>query len=57
MGLDVGIGAVGLGTLYLTSYAASQFDRLLPSSLALVLILLTTAIGVILADFLGFHSH
>jgi uncharacterized membrane protein len=48
-GLDIGIGAVGLGTLYLTSYAASQFDRLLPSSLALVLILLTTAIGASLA--------
>ena len=48
-GLDIGIGAVGLGTLYLTSYAASQFDRLLPGSLALVLIFLTTAIGAILA--------
>ena len=48
-GLDIGIGAVGLGTLYLTSYAAAQFDRLLPSSLALVLILLTTAIGASLA--------
>jgi uncharacterized membrane protein len=48
-GLDIGIGAVGLGTLYLTSYAASQVDRLLPGSLALVLILLTTAIGSSLA--------
>jgi uncharacterized membrane protein len=48
-GLDVGIGAVGLGTLYLTSYAASQVDRLLPGSLALVLILLTTAVGASLA--------
>jgi uncharacterized membrane protein len=48
-GLDTGIGAVGLGTLYVTSYAASLFDRLLPSSLALVLIFLTTAIGAILA--------
>jgi uncharacterized membrane protein len=48
-GLDVGIGAVGLGTLYLTSYAASQVDLLLPSSFALVLILLTTAIGSSLA--------
>jgi uncharacterized membrane protein len=48
-GLDVGIGAVGLGTLYLTSYAASQVDRLLPASLTLVLILLTTAVGVSLA--------
>jgi uncharacterized membrane protein len=48
-GLDVGIGAVGLGTLYLTSYAASQVDLLLPGSLALVLILLTTAIGSSLA--------
>jgi uncharacterized membrane protein len=49
-GLDIGIGAVGLGTLYLSSYAASQVDRLLPGSLALVLILLTTAIGAILAS-------
>jgi uncharacterized membrane protein len=48
-GLDIGIGAVGLGTLYLTSYAASQVDRLLPASLALLLILLTTAIGASLA--------
>jgi uncharacterized membrane protein len=48
-GLDIGIGAVGLGTLYLTSYAACQVERLLPGSLALVLILLTTAIGVCLA--------
>jgi uncharacterized membrane protein len=48
-GLDVGIGAVGLGTLYLTSYAASQVDRFLPTSLTLVLILLTTAVGVSLA--------
>src|ERR1700730_4285507 len=48
-GLDIGIGAVGLGTLYLTSYAACQVERLLPASLALVLILLTTAIGVCLA--------
>ena len=48
-GLDIGIGAVGLGTLYLSSYAASQVDQLLPGSLALVLILLTTAIGASLA--------
>ncbi len=48
-GLDVAIGAVGLGTLYLTSYAASQVDRLLPDGLALLLILLTTAIGASLA--------
>ena len=48
-GLDVGIGAVGLGTLYLTSYAACQVERLLPGSLALLLILLITAIGVCLA--------
>jgi uncharacterized membrane protein len=48
-GLDIGIGAVGLGTLYLSSYAASQVDQLLPSSLALVLILLATAIGASLA--------
>ncbi len=48
-GLDVAIAAVGLGTLYLTSYAASQVDRLLPDGLALLLILLTTAIGASLA--------
>ncbi len=49
-GLDIGIGAVGLGTLYLTSYAACQVDHLLPATLALVLILLTTAIGASLAS-------
>jgi uncharacterized membrane protein len=48
-GLDIGIGAVGLGTLYLTSYAACQVDHFVPASLALVLILLTTAIGASLA--------
>lgn len=48
-GLDIGIGAVGLGTLYLTSYAACQVDHLLPAVLALLLILLTTAIGAGLA--------
>jgi len=48
-GLDIGLGAVGLGTLYLTSYAACQVDHLLPATMALVLILLTTAIGASLA--------
>jgi uncharacterized membrane protein len=48
-GLDIGIGAVGLGTLYLTSYAACQVDHLLPATLALLLILLTTALGANLA--------
>jgi uncharacterized membrane protein len=48
-GLDIGIGAVGLGALYLTSYAACQVDHLLPATLALLLILLTTAIGASLA--------
>src|SRR4029077_8142925 len=48
-GLDIGIGAVGLGTLYLTSYAACQVDQLLPATLTLLLILLTTAMGATLA--------
>ena len=48
-GLDIGLEAVGLGTLYLTSYAGCQVERLLPGNLALALILLTTAIGVCLA--------
>jgi len=48
-GLDIGIAAVGLGTLYLTSYAACQVDHLLPATLALVLILLTTWVGASLA--------
>ncbi len=48
-GLDTGIAAVGLGTLYLTSYAACQLDHLLPATLALLLILLTTAIGASLS--------
>jgi uncharacterized membrane protein len=45
-GLDIGIGAIGLGTLYLTSYAGAQVYRFLPYALALLVILLTTAIGV-----------
>jgi uncharacterized membrane protein len=48
-GLDVGIGAVGLGTLYLTTYAAAQVYQLLPDPLALVVIFFTTAIGITLA--------
>ena len=48
-GLDVGIGAVGLGSLYLTTYAAAQVYQLLPDELALLVILLTTATGITLA--------
>ena len=48
-GLDVGIGAVGLGALYLTTYAAAQFYRLLPEIPALLVILLTTVVGSCLA--------
>jgi uncharacterized membrane protein len=48
-GLDIGIGAVGLGALYLTSYAAAQFFRLLPEALALLVILITTVVGSCLA--------
>jgi uncharacterized membrane protein len=48
-GLDIGVGAVGLGTLYLSSYAATQVHHLLPGSLTLALILVTTAVGAILA--------
>jgi uncharacterized membrane protein len=44
-GLDVGIGAFGLGTLYLSSYAASQVHHLLPGALALVVILIVTLVG------------
>ena len=49
-GLDVGVGAVGLGTLYLSSYSATQVHHLLPGGMALVLILLTTAVGAILSS-------
>ena len=48
-GLDIGIGAVGLGALYLTTYAAAQFYRLLPEAPALLVILLTTIVGCCLA--------
>ena len=48
-GLDVGLGALGLGTVNLTSYAAAQVYRFLPDGLALLVILFTTAIGVGLA--------
>src|SRR6516165_11510899 len=49
-GLDVGIGAFGLGTLYLSSYAASQVHHLLPAGLALTLILVVTMIGACLSS-------
>ena len=49
-GLDVGVGAVGLGTLYLSSYSAAQVHHLLPGGMALVLILLTTAVGAVLSS-------
>jgi len=49
-GLDVGIGAFGLGTLYLSSYAASQVHHLLPVGLALTLILIVTLIGACLSS-------
>ena len=48
-GLDVGVVAVGLGTLYLSSYSATQVHHLLPGSMALVLIFVTTAVGASLA--------
>jgi uncharacterized membrane protein len=48
-GLDVGIGASGLGTLYLSSYAASQVHHLLPAWLSLALILIVTLIGACLS--------
>ena len=48
-GLDIGVVAVGLGTLYLSSYSATQVHHLLPGSLTLVLILVTTAVGATLA--------
>ena len=49
-GLDVGIGAFGLGTLYLSSYAASQVHHLLPAGLALTLILIVTLIGACISS-------
>jgi len=49
-GLDVGVGAVGLGTLYLSGYAAAQVHHLMPGGLTLVLILVTTALGASLAS-------
>jgi uncharacterized membrane protein len=52
-GLDVGIGAVGLATLNLAAYAAAQIYRFLPDELALLMILLTTAIGVSLSILWG----
>ncbi|MBV9673181.1 MAG: DUF2339 domain-containing protein [Verrucomicrobia bacterium] len=53
MGLDIGMAAVGLGSLYLTSYAGFEIHHLLPLSLSLVLILLVTLFGGTLASFWG----
>lgn len=53
MGLDIGMAAVGLGSLYLTSYAGFEIHHLLPLSMSLVLILLVTLLGGTLASFWG----
>lgn len=48
-GLDIGIAALGLGLLYLAAYAGCQFYELLPDWLTLILTLIITAVGIVMA--------
>jgi uncharacterized membrane protein len=48
-GLDIGIAALGLGFLYLSAFAGCQLYQLLPDWLTLILTLIITAVGIIVA--------
>ena len=48
-GLDISFAALGLGSLYLSIYAANQIYRLLPDALTILIVLLVSAIGLLLS--------
>lgn len=48
-GLDIGIAALELGLLYLSAYAGCQFYELLSDWLTLILTLVITAVGILMA--------
>jgi len=48
-GLDIGIAALGLGCLYLSAFAGCQLYQLLPDWLTLILTLIITAVGIVVA--------
>jgi len=48
-GLDIALAAVGLGVLYLSTYAANQIYGLIPDPLSILLILLVSAVGLTVA--------
>jgi uncharacterized membrane protein len=49
-GLDGGLAALGLGLFYLSAYAGSQVYELLPDYLTLILALIITALGIVIAN-------
>ncbi len=48
-GLDIGFAALGLGTLYLSVYAANQIYRLLPDGLTIFIAFLISAVGLLIS--------
>jgi uncharacterized membrane protein len=48
-GLDIGFAALGLGSLYLSVYAANQIYGLLPDGLTMLVVLLISAVGLLLS--------
>jgi uncharacterized membrane protein len=48
-GLDISFAALGLGTLYLSVYAANQIYRLLPDALTILVVLMVSAVGLLIS--------
>jgi uncharacterized membrane protein len=48
-GLDISFAALGLGTLYLSIYAANQIYRLLPDGLTIFVVLLVSTVGLLIS--------
>jgi uncharacterized membrane protein len=48
-GLDISFAALGLGTLYLSVYAANQIYRLLPDALTVLVVLMVSAVGLLIS--------
>jgi uncharacterized membrane protein len=48
-GLDISFAALGLGTLYLSVYAANQIYRLLPDALTVLVVLMISAVGLLIS--------
>jgi uncharacterized membrane protein len=48
-GLDTSFAALGLGTLYLSVYAANQIYQLLPDALTVLVVLMISAVGLLIS--------